>query len=148
MEIISHALNGVLTVLIIIGFGFVLELPQPIFVAFRYIGSMTSPLAMLFIGIAMSKTNWQEIRLGKEMAVAMLSRFLVCPLLVMALLPFFDLKPLMGQVFVILAAMPTMTNTSIVTKSYGGDYKYAAMLTAVSTVLAAVVLPIYMWALN
>lgn len=65
MEIISHALNGVLTVLIIIGFGFVLELPQPIFVAFRYIGSMTSPLAMLFIGIAMSKTNWQEIRLGK-----------------------------------------------------------------------------------
>lgn len=148
MEIISHALNGVLTVLIIIGFGFVLELPQPIFVAFRYIGSMTSPLAMLFIGIAMSKTNWQEIRLGKEMAVAMLSRFLVCPLLVMALLPFFDLEPLMGQVFVILAAMPTMTNTSIVTKSYGGDYKYAAMLTAVSTVLAAVVLPIYMWALN
>ena len=78
----------------------------------------------------------------------MLSRFLVCPLLVMALLPFFDLEPLMGQVFVILAAMPTMTNTSIVTKSYGGDYKYAAMLTAVSTVLAAVVLPIYMWALN
>ena len=31
-----------------------------------------------------------------------------------------------------------MTNTSIVAKVYGGDYKYAAMLTVVSTLLAVI----------
>ena len=42
---------------------------------------------------------------------------------------------LMSDVFVMQAAMPAMTNTSIVAKVYGGDYKYAAMLTVVSTLL-------------
>lgn len=121
------------------------QLPQPLFTACRYIGSMTTPLAMLFIGIAMSKTDWQEIRLGKELAVAMLGRFFICPLLVLAIAPVFHLNDMMTKVFVIMAAMPAMTNTAIVAKSYGGDYKYAAMLTAVSTLLAAAVVPFYMW---
>ena len=33
------------------------QLPQPVFKAFSYIGGMTTPLAMLFIGIAMSKDS-------------------------------------------------------------------------------------------
>lgn len=124
------------------------QLPQPVFKAFSYIGGMTTPLAMLFIGIAMSKTNWQEIKLGKELIVAMLGRYFVCPILVMLMLPFFDLEPLMEKVFVMIAAMPAMTNTAIVAKAYGGDYKYAAMLTAVSTVLAIGMIPFYMWLIH
>jgi predicted permease len=45
----------------------------------------------------------------------------------------------MKQVFVMLAAMPAMTNTSIVAKYYGADYQYAAMLTVITTCLAIVV---------
>lgn len=125
-----------------------LQLPAPIFKAFAYIGGMTTPLAMMFIGIAMSKTNWSEIRLGKELVVAMLGRYFVCPVIVIAMLPFFELEPLMEKVFVMIAAMPAMTNTAIVAKAYGGDYKYAAMLTAVSTVLAVVMIPFYMWIIH
>lgn len=121
------------------------KLPQPVFKSFHYIGSMTTPLAMLFIGIAMSKTNWQEISVGKDLVVGMLGRYFICPLIVYAIIPFFHLDPMMEKVFVIMAAMPAMTNTAIVAKGYGGDYKYAAMLTAVSTVLAVVMIPFYMW---
>ncbi len=145
-SIISLPLIGFMT-----GVVFVLlewNLPQPLFAACRYIGSMTTPLAMLFIGIAMSKTDWQEIRLGKELLVAMLGRFFICPLIVLAIVPFFHLDEMMAKVFVIMAAMPAMTNTAIVAKSYGGDYKYAAMLTAVSTVLAALIIPFYMWVVH
>ncbi len=122
-----------------------LQLPEPLFKSFRYLGSMTTPLAMLFIGIAMSKTNWKEIALGKELVVAMLGRYLICPWIVFLLVPFFNLDPMMEKVFVIMAAMPAMTNTAIVAKGYGGDYKYAAMLTAVSTLLAVIAIPFYMW---
>lgn len=124
------------------------SLPEPIFRSFHYLGSMTTPLAMLFIGIAMSKTNWKEIALGKELVAAMLGRYLICPWIVFLIIPFFQLEPMMEKVFVIMAAMPAMTNTAIVAKSYGGDYKYAAMLTAVSTVLAIVVIPFYMWVVH
>lgn len=121
------------------------SLPEAIFKSFHYLGSMTTPLAMLFIGIAMSKTNWKEIALGKELVVAMLGRYLICPWIVFLIIPFFHLDPMMEKVFVIMAAMPAMTNTAIVAKSYGGDYKYAAMLTAASTVLAVIAIPFYMW---
>lgn len=62
--------------------------------------------------------------------------------------PFFALPKLMSDVFVMQAAMPAMTNTSIVAKVYGGDYKYAAMLTVVSTLLAVITTPFYMWVLR
>lgn len=125
-----------------------LKLPSPLFNACRYIGSMTSPLAMLFIGIAMARTAWREIRPDFMMLVGMVCRFLIGPLFVILLIPVFDIPKDMGRVFVILAAMPVMTNLSIISKTYGGDYKYAAMLVTVSTCLAAFVIPFYMWLIH
>ncbi len=124
------------------------SLPQPLFKACYYIGSMTTPLAMLFIGIAMSKTSWQEIHFDRELAMAMFGRYVISPVLVIIALPFFHLDAMMQKVFVIMAALPAMTNTAIVSKTYGGDYRYAAMLTAVSTCLAVIVIPFYMWVIH
>lgn len=124
------------------------RLPMPIEASFRYLGNMTTPLAMLFIGIAISKASWDEISFDRELVAAMLGRFVICPLCVMACLPFFQLPTLMSEVFIMQAAMPAMTNTSIVSKVYGGDYKYAAMLTVVSTLLAVLTTPFYMWVLR
>ncbi|MCD7975022.1 MAG: AEC family transporter, partial [Phascolarctobacterium sp.] len=121
------------------------KLPEPIFKSCYYIGSMTSPLAMLFIGIGLSRTDWNGIRLDLQLIVAVLGRFFVCPLLVWVLMPFFDVSDMMGNVFIICAAMPGMTNLSILSKAYGGDYKYGAMLVAASTVCSAFVIPFYMW---
>ena len=124
------------------------RLPMPIEASFRYLGGMTTPLAMLFIGIAISKASWSEIKFDRELTAAMVGRFVICPLCVMVCLPFFALPKLMSEVFIMQAAMPAMTNTSIVAKVYGGDYKYAAMLTVVSTLLAVITTPFYMWVLR
>ena len=109
---------------------------------------MTAPLAMLFVGIAISKASLSEIKFDRELTAAMVGRFVICPLCVMVCLPFFALPKLMSEVFIMQAAMPAMTNTSIVAKVYGGDYKYAAMLTVVSTLLAVITTPFYMWVLR
>lgn len=135
----------------IFGVAFVLlgwNLPKPVLQSFTYIGNMTTPLAMFFIGIAISKTNWNEIKLDREIIVAMGGRYLVSPLIVLALVPYFAVPHLMTESFVMLSAMPAMTNTSIVAKYYGADYKYAAILTVVSTCLAIVFIPFYMWVLR
>lgn len=49
---------------------------------------MTTPLAMLFIGIAISKASWSEIKFDRELTAAMVGRFVICPLCVMVCLPF------------------------------------------------------------
>lgn len=109
---------------------------------------MTTPLAMLFIGIAISKVSLKNVTCDRELVAAMVGRFVICPLCVMVCLPFFPLPKLMSDVFVMQAAMPAMTNTAIVSKVYGGDYEYAAMLTVVSTLLAVITTPFYMWVLR
>jgi hypothetical protein len=124
------------------------QLPGPILTSCRYIGNMVTPLAMIFIGIAISKEKWEDIHLDLELFAAMAGRFGVSPLCVLALIPMFPLPPLMSQVFVMQAAMPAMTNTAIVAKAYGGDYKYAAKLTVVSVFVAVLTTPFYMWVLQ
>lgn len=125
-----------------------LKLPDPIFRAFSIVGSMLTPLAMIFIGIGMSKNDWSRFKLDKELIFAVIGRFLVCPLLVILILPFVPMDPLMGRVFVIMSAMPAMANISIVSQHYGGDYQYAAMQVAVTTIASVVALPLYMWIIH
>jgi len=50
----------------------------------------------------------------------------------------------MKKVFVIQAGMPAMTQTSIVAESYDADYKYAAVMTAATTIVSLVSIPLYM----
>lgn len=133
---------GVLMVVLDLG------LPKSIFSAFQIVGSMTTPLAMIFIGIAISKTDWSHFRPDLELFVALAGRYIVCPFIVITLLPFVHLDPLMGRVFVIMAAMPAMTNISVVSRQYGGDYKYAAVQSAASTLLAIIAIPFYMWLIH
>lgn len=125
-----------------------ITLPKPILKSFSYIGGMTTPLAMIFIGIAISKYKWADIHIDKEVVLAVFGRYVFSPLLVLALVPIFNVPVLMKQTFVMLAAMPAMTNTSIVAKYYGADYKYAAMLTVITTCLAIIIVPFYMWVLQ
>ena len=98
-----------------------LHLPHPLLVSFRYMGNMTTPLAMLFIGAVVSNADWSKIH--------------------------FD-PPLMTQVFTIQAAMPAPSVLPVLAKNYGADYEYAATLTVVTTVLAVVVMPFYMWVVS
>lgn len=125
-----------------------LNLPAPIFRAFSILGSMMTPLAMVFIGIGMSRNDWGNFKVDKELIFAVIGRFVVCPSIVLAIIFFVPMEPLMGRVFVIMSAMPAMANISIVSQHYGGDYQYAAMQVAVTTIAAIFVLPIYMWLIH
>jgi len=125
-----------------------MNLPAPIFRAFSILGSMMTPLAMIFIGIGMSRNDWSSFHIDKELVFAVAGRFVVCPLIVLAMIPLFPMEPLMARVFVIMSAMPAMANISIVSQHYGGDYQYAAMQVAVTTVAAIFVLPVYMWLIH
>jgi hypothetical protein len=51
---------------------------------------------------------------------------------------------LMKNVFVIQAAMPAMTTTSILAEAFGADAQYAATVTTLTTVVSLLSIPFYM----
>lgn len=125
-----------------------IQLPKFILDTCRYFGNLTTPLSMLFIGIIIYNADLKKIKFSLEMAAILAGRFIVSPLLIYLASRCLNIPALMENVFVIQAAMPVMTNTSIVAKQYNADYEYAAVMTVVTTICSLVFIPIYMYLLG
>lgn len=141
-RIFSPPLIGFLTAVILILLG--VHLPKSIMDSCKYIGNMTTPLSMLFIGIVIARVEWKKLKFEKDYIAILVGRFLATPILMLFLLRALDLPLLMKQVFLMEAAMPSMTQTPILAEAYKSDTEYAAIGTSLTTVVSIVTIPIYM----
>ncbi|WP_026886372.1 AEC family transporter [Clostridium beijerinckii] len=121
-----------------------IHLPKFVLDTCKYFGNLTTPLAMLFIGITIHSVNFKEFKFSWDMLAIILGRFIISPILILLLCNFANTPLLMKEVFVIQAAMPVMTNTAIVSKRYNADYEYATINTIITTIFSLIVIPIYM----
>lgn len=122
-----------------------IRLPNFIMVTFKYLGNMTTPLSMLFIGIVMYGVKFKEIRLTKDLLILLVGRFIISPLIVIVVASFFPIPELMKKVFVIQSALPAMTQTTLMARLYGADAEYAAVLVSTTTIFALIAIPVYMF---
>lgn len=145
-RIISPPLMGFVIGIILI----LLEIKLPKFImdSCRYLGNLTTPLSMIFIGITLHSIKLSKIKLSRDMIFLMIGRFVISPFIVFLLLKFYHIPKLMGNVFIIQSAMPVMTNSSIIAKSYNADYEYATFMTVLTTILSLVFIPFYMLIIN
>jgi len=74
----------------------------------------------------------------------LVGRFIISPIAVLVVASFFPIPELMKKVFVIQAALPAMTQTTILAKVYEADTEYAAVLVTITTLFAIIAIPIYM----
>jgi len=112
----------------------------------KTIGSMTTPLSMLFIGVVIAGVDWKRAKPGADLWFVLAGRYLVAPGLLVLLVSGLgrDLPQLMKEVFFVQAAMPAMTQTPILAKAYGADAEYAGLGTALTTVACLATIPICM----
>lgn len=124
-----------------------IHLPDFILNTAKYLGNLTTPLSLLFIGIVIFGVKIKDIHLNKDVIAVLMGRFIISPILVLFVVSFIPIPLLMKKVFVIQAALPAMTQITIIAKVYEADAEYAAMLTAITTLVSAIAIPIYMLAL-
>lgn len=144
-----ETLRGVLTpplmgffaavILILVG----VQLPRFIMDTAKYLGNMTTPLSLLFIGITFSDIKLKDIRLSRDMAAMLAGRFLLSPLIVIVLANAMGAPWIMKAVFTIQAAMPIATQAAILSKAYDADYHYATVMVTVTTTASLIFIPIY-----
>ncbi|GEO67066.1 AEC family transporter [Levilactobacillus spicheri] len=121
-----------------------IQLPNWIMQDFSYVGGLTIPLSMIFIGTAIAGAGLQNIRFDRDSLGILLGRFIIAPVLMGCLVLSTGMPLLMKQVFILQAAMPVMTNAPVVSKLYGADADYAAIMVTETTLLSLVVIPILM----
>ena len=141
-KVFSPPLMGFLLGLVMV----MLQIKMPAFLAsdLQYLGNLTTPLSMIFIGLSVSHVGVKQLVLGKDQLLILLGRFLVAPLLMATIIYWVPLPNLMKQVFIIQSAMPVMTNAPVVARLYGADSDYAAVMVTETTLATMVVIPILM----
>ena len=128
----------------ILGLVMVIKLPAFLASDLQYLGNLTTPLSMIFIGLSVSHVGVKQLVLGKDQLLILLGRFVVAPLLMATIVYWAPLPSLMKQVFIIQSAMPVMTNAPVVARLYGADSDYAAVMVTETTLATMVVIPILM----
>ena len=141
-KVFSPPLMGFLLGLVMV----MLQIKLPAFLAsdLQYLGNLTTPLSMIFIGLSVSHVGVKQLVLGKDQLLILLGRFLVAPLLMASIVYWLPLPSLTKQVFIIQSAMPVMTNAPVVARLYGADSDYAAVMVTETTLAIMVVIPFLM----
>ena len=141
-KVFSPPLMGFLLGLVMV----MLQMKLPTFLDsdLQYLGNLTTPLSMIFIGLSVSHVGVKQLILGKDQLLILLGRFVVAPLLMATIVYWAPLPSLMKQVFIIQSAMPVMTNAPVVARLYRADSDYAAVMVTETTLATMVVIPILM----
>lgn len=128
------------------------HLPNFILSSVSYLGGTVTPVSLVYTGyVLMNMIKKRNFSWKRGYAAVCFGKLLLVPAVVIGLslivraIP--DMKgiytDIMLKTFLIEAAMPVMTQTTIVEGSCGGDAEYVAGATALTTALSLVFIPLY-----
>jgi predicted permease len=120
-----------------------IRLPEFLDRSFNYIGQLSTPLSMFFIGTVIYQMDFGKWRLDRATVLILLGKFIISPLMIMGLLLFFDFPDLLEKVFIIQGAGPIIAQAALVAEYYEVNASYAAFMVGLSTILYMFILPIY-----
>ena len=124
----------------------VINIPLPSYVSntLSYIGGLTTPLSLIYIGIVLAKAGIKTIHFDKDSILALVGRFIVSPLLMFMVLKLMD--PQMAtaeyQTFMIQSATPALAVLPILANQGDGDVEFSTNIVTLSTILFVIVIPI------
>lgn len=122
-----------------------ISLPVPITNSLKYLRDIVTPLSTLYMGALIADLSLKKLPGLKPTLLIIIGRFLVAPILTYGILMFFGFSGLMMQVLVVTSALPVMMQVSVVSGYYGKDKQYSAFMTALTTLLAIFMLPLYFY---
>lgn len=146
-QILSPPILGLLAAIPVLLLG--LHLPKPITGSLSYLGSLVTPLSLLYIGIVLSEAGLKSVRFDKDTIVALLGKFVLSPCLMAAALLLagsfgIALPSLLKNTMIVQAAVPALTVLPILAGDADGDVEYATNVVVTSTILFVIVIPVVM----
>ena len=124
----------------------VINIPLPSYVSstLSYIGGLTTPLSLIYIGIVLAKAGIKTIHFDKDSVLALVGRLVIAPLLMFLVLKL--MAPQMAtaeyQTFMIQSATPALAVLPILANQGDGDVEFSTNIVTLSTILFVIVIPI------
>lgn len=121
----------------------ILQIPlsKEILLAVGMIGDSSIPVIMLILGMQLATLHIKQIELPK-ISFALILRLIVSPLWAVLLVYFMPLDLMAKKILIVLAAMPTAANTTLMSVQFNTKPQLVSSATFFSTVLSLITLPI------
>ena len=108
-----------------------------------FVGNLTVPLSLLVVGSLLAGLPAKQVFTSPKLWVLAAVRLLGMPALLWALLRYMSVEPpMVAGIAVILMAMPTAVNGTMMSLEYGGDTESMAQITFLTTLASIFTIPV------
>ena len=116
---------------------FHLHFPRPLQTVCSNIGGITTPMALIIVGVMLADGNLLQIVTEKRAYVISLIRNLICPLIMLVVMALLPLNPNLRMAVLIYVACPVANLTSVYAIQHDMEPALCARATLLSTILFA-----------
>ncbi|ADZ21993.1 permease [Clostridium acetobutylicum EA 2018] len=143
-ELKRAAVNPSIIATVIGFFIFILKikLPHLIALSINSVGSMTSPLSMIIVGIMLADINLSDLFKDKLVYILTIVKLLIVPAITFVVLKLLNANQTVIGVIVVLEAMPAASNAAVMSLQYGSDENVALKHIFITTVLSIIIIPL------
>lgn len=124
---------------------FHVHFPRPLQTVCSNIGGITTPLALIIVGVMLADGNLLQIVTEKRAYVISLIRNLICPLIMLAVMALLPLDSNLRMAVLIYVACPVANLTSVYAIQHDMEPALCARATLLSTILFAATIPFIIW---
>lgn len=116
---------------------------MPFWTALEYLKNALVPVALLILGIQISRTKFHSIR--SEVALSGLLRLVAGPLFAVGVINILSLNGIVAQVVLVSASVPTAVNTALIAVEYDNQPEFASQAVLLSTLACTITLSVVIY---
>ena len=117
-------------------------IPSPVYDVMDYLGSTTTPLAMVVTGALLATMPFSNLFSDYRIYILSAFRLLIIPVIVYLVISPYSTDPVIFAIPVLLAAMPAAANSVILAEEYNADSTLASKGVFITTLLSIVTIPV------
>lgn len=118
-----------------------IPLSKSIMTSIGMIGDSSIVIIMIILGMQLAKIKITHLDYPK-LSFALTARMVISPIVAFAMVYFMPLSPMYKQILIVLAAMPSAANTTLMSVQFDTHPELVSSATLVSTLLSLITLPI------
>lgn len=125
-----------------------LPLPEPVDEYLLYIGNVSTPMAMIFIGSTLAGCNLLEIIKDRIVIEGTLNKLLILPLLTYLFVVLLPIEPLIKATLILGCCFPAAATISMLAEQENENEEMASKILFLSTLLSIITIPLSIKVIN
>lgn len=112
-----------------------IDIPQNMLVCIQMVGDASIPTVMIILGMQLAMISLKRVNVLKMMTTISI-KLVVSPIIAFVLVMWLPAEPVVKQIFILSAGMPTAANAALLAIQFRADPEFVASATFISTILS------------